>query len=57
VSVVCPGSVDSELTPHTGKDHAKMLRPEDVAHAVAMLVTQAPQSFASEILLRPTLKP
>jgi len=57
VSVVCPGSVDTELTPHTGKDPAKMLRPEDVAHAVAMLVTQAPQSFASEILLRPTLKP
>jgi len=57
VAVVCPGSVDTELSPHTGKDPKKMLRPEDVAHVVAMLVTQAPQSFASEILLRPTLKP
>jgi len=57
VSVVCPGSVDTELSPHAGKDPAKMLRPEDVAHAVAMLVTQAPQSFVSEILLRPTQKP
>jgi 3-oxoacyl-[acyl-carrier protein] reductase len=57
VSVVCPGSVDTELSPHTGKDPAKMLQPEDVAHAVAMLVTQAPQSFVSEILLRPTQKP
>src|SRR5207253_6469628 len=57
VSVVCPGSVDTELGPHTGKDLAKMLQPEDVAHAVAMLVTQAPQSFVSEILLRPTQKP
>jgi NAD(P)-dependent dehydrogenase (short-subunit alcohol dehydrogenase family) len=57
VSVVCPGSVDTELSPHTGKDPAKMLRPEDVAHAVAMLVMQAPQSFVSEILLRPTQKP
>jgi 3-oxoacyl-[acyl-carrier protein] reductase len=57
VSVVCPGSVDTELSPHTGKDPMKMLRPEDVAHVVAMLVTQAPQSFASEILIRPTLKP
>jgi NAD(P)-dependent dehydrogenase (short-subunit alcohol dehydrogenase family) len=57
VAVICPGSVDTELSPHTGRDPAKMLRPEDVAHAVAMLVTQAPQSFASEILLRPTLKP
>jgi NAD(P)-dependent dehydrogenase (short-subunit alcohol dehydrogenase family) len=57
VSVVCPGSVDTELGPHAGKDPAKMLRPEDVAHAVAMLVTQAPRSFVSEILLRPTQKP
>jgi 3-oxoacyl-[acyl-carrier protein] reductase len=57
VSVVCPGSVDTELSPHTGKDPAKMLQPDDVAHAVAALVTQAPQSFMSEILLRPTQKP
>jgi 3-oxoacyl-[acyl-carrier protein] reductase len=57
VAVVCPGSVDTELSPHAGKDPNKMLRPDDVAHVVAMLVTQAPQSFASEILLRPTQKP
>jgi NAD(P)-dependent dehydrogenase (short-subunit alcohol dehydrogenase family) len=57
VSVVCPGSVDTELSPHTGKDSRKMLKPDDVAHVVAMLVTQAPQSFASEVLLRPTQKP
>lgn len=56
-SVVCPGSVDTELSPHTGKDPNKMLQPDDVAHAVAMLVTQAPQSFISEVLLRPTQKP
>ncbi len=56
-SVVCPGSVDTDLVPDRGKDRRKMLRPEDVAHAVAMLVTQAPQSFVSEVLLRPTLKP
>lgn len=57
VSVVCPGSVDTELSPHAGKDPKKMLQPADVAHAVAMLATQAPQSFVSEILLRPTQKP
>ncbi len=57
VSVICPGSVDTELSPHAGKDPGKMLQPDDVAHAVAMLVTQAPQSFMSEILLRPTQKP
>jgi NAD(P)-dependent dehydrogenase (short-subunit alcohol dehydrogenase family) len=57
VSVVCPGSVDTELSPHTGRNKSRMLRPNDVAHMVAMLVTQAPQSFASEIVLRPTQKP
>jgi NAD(P)-dependent dehydrogenase (short-subunit alcohol dehydrogenase family) len=57
VAVICPGSTNTDLSPHAGKDHSKMLQPEDVAHAVAMLVTQAPQSFVSEILLRPTQKP
>lgn len=57
VTVVCPGSVNTELSPHEGKNVNKMLQPGDVAHVVAMVVTQAPQSFASEILLRPTQKP
>jgi 3-oxoacyl-[acyl-carrier protein] reductase len=57
VSVICPGSVDTSLSPHTGKDPNKMLQPDDVAHAVEMVVTQAPQSFISEVLLRPTQKP
>jgi 3-oxoacyl-[acyl-carrier protein] reductase len=57
VSVVCPGSVHTELSPHTGKDPKKMLQPDDVAHAVEMLVTQEPQSFVSELLIRPTQKP
>ena len=57
VSVICPGSVHTEFSLHPGKNAAKMLQPSDVAHAVAMIVTQAPQSFASEILLRPTQKP
>src|SRR5579862_2308199 len=57
VSVICPGSVDTDLSPHTGKDPSKMLKPDDVAHVVAMLATQSSQSFASEVLLRPTQKP
>jgi 3-oxoacyl-[acyl-carrier protein] reductase len=57
VSVICPGSTHTELSPHAGKDPGKMLQPEDVAHVVEMLVTQSPQSFASEVMLRPTLKP
>jgi NAD(P)-dependent dehydrogenase (short-subunit alcohol dehydrogenase family) len=57
VSVICPGSTHTELSPHEGKSTEKMLRPEDIAHAVEMLVTQSPQSFMSEILIRPTQKP
>jgi len=57
VSVVCPGSTNTDLSPHEGKNLNKMLQPADVAHVVAMLVTQSPQSFASEVLLRPTQKP
>jgi len=57
VTVICPGSTQTDLSPHTGKESGRMLQPEDVAHIVEMVVTQAPQSFASEILLRPTQKP
>jgi len=56
-SVICPGSTHTDLSPHEGKDASRMLQPEDVAHVVTMLVTQAPQSFASEVILRPTQKP
>ena len=50
VSVICPGSVDTDFSPRRdGKDTQKMLKPDDVAHAVAMLVTQEPQSFISEV--------
>lgn len=59
VSLVCPGSVDTDLSPELvgNKDRAKMLQPNDVAEVVAMLATQAPQSFVSEVLIRPTRKP
>ncbi|MFQ5777963.1 MAG: SDR family oxidoreductase [Terriglobia bacterium] len=57
VSVVCPGTVHTEFSPHTGKDPEKMLQPADVARVVGWLLEQGPQSFASEILLRPTQKP
>jgi NAD(P)-dependent dehydrogenase (short-subunit alcohol dehydrogenase family) len=57
VAVICPGSTHTEFSPHTGKAADRMLQPDDVAHIVAMLVTQSSQSFASEIILRPTQKP
>jgi NAD(P)-dependent dehydrogenase (short-subunit alcohol dehydrogenase family) len=57
VSAICPGSVATEFSPHAGKDPSKMLQPEDVAHAVEALATQAPGSFISEVQMRPTQKP
>ena len=57
VSAICPGTVATDFSPHAGKDPRKMLQPEDIAHVVEGIVTQAPQSFISEVLLRPTQKP
>src|SRR5579863_442408 len=53
VSAICPGTVATDFSPHAGKDPSKMLQPDDIAHVVEMIVTQAPQSFISEVLLRP----
>ena len=57
VSAVCPGTVATEFSPHSGKAVERMLKPDDVAHAVEMILTEAPQSFISEVVLRPTQKP
>lgn len=56
VSVIAPGSVNTSFG-RSGGNSDKKIQPEDVARVVAMLVTQAPQSFVSEVLLRPTQKP
>jgi 3-oxoacyl-[acyl-carrier protein] reductase len=57
VSVICPGSVATEFAGRGPKDATKVLTAEDVAHAVAMVVLQGPQSFISEVHLRPVTKP
>ena len=57
VAVVCPGSTHTEFGAHEGKSPEKMLMAEDVAHTVEMLVTQRPQAFISEVVLRPAQKP
>lgn len=60
VSIICPGSVATAFSSgstRAPKDPSKVLSPEDVAHAVEMIVTQSPQSFLSEIHLRPLRKP
>jgi 3-oxoacyl-[acyl-carrier protein] reductase len=57
VSVVCPGSVATEFSSHSGRAPETLLQADDVAHAVAMLVTEGPHSFISEVDLRPRKKP
>ena len=57
VSAICPGSVATAFSGRGAKDPSKMLQADDVAHAVAALVTQAPGSFISEVQIRPTRKP
>jgi 3-oxoacyl-[acyl-carrier protein] reductase len=63
VAVIAPGSVntrfgvDSATPDGSTKDPAKMIQPGDVARMVATLVTEAPNCFTSEVLMRPTIKP
>jgi 3-oxoacyl-[acyl-carrier protein] reductase len=57
VAAVCPGSVSTEFSNHSGTDPSRLLQAEDVAHAVEMILTQGPQSFISEIQMRPRTKP
>jgi 3-oxoacyl-[acyl-carrier protein] reductase len=63
VSVIAPGSINTDFNDHSGrgsasgKDPKKKLQPDDIASAVATLVTQPTQCFISEVLMRPTQKP
>lgn len=57
VSVVAPGSVNTAFGSSKIADASWKIQPDDVANVVAMLATQSPQSFVSEVLLRPTRKP
>ncbi len=59
VSLICPGSTNTGFSPkeQEGKSRERMLQPDDVAHAVRMLLGQEANSFISEIVMRPTRKP
>jgi 3-oxoacyl-[acyl-carrier protein] reductase len=58
VCAIAPGSINTHFgDPSSGKDPGKKLQPEDVAAVVESIVTQSPQSFISEVLMRPTQKP
>ncbi|ACO32910.1 MULTISPECIES: SDR family oxidoreductase [Acidobacterium] len=57
VSVIAPGSVNTSFGGHEPANAAARIQPEDIADIVAMLMEQRPQSFVSEVLIRPARKP
>jgi NADP-dependent 3-hydroxy acid dehydrogenase YdfG len=57
VASICPGSVATEFSDHSGQATSKLLQATDIAHAVAALLTQGPTSFISEVQMRPLEKP
>jgi 3-oxoacyl-[acyl-carrier protein] reductase len=57
VSAICPGSVATDFPGQGHKNSSNILQADDIAHAVAALVTQASNSFISEVHIRPTKKP
>jgi 3-oxoacyl-[acyl-carrier protein] reductase len=52
VSVVMPGSVDTELFPE-GTDRSWMLEPSDVAEVVAHMVATPPHALQARVEVRP----
>jgi 3-oxoacyl-[acyl-carrier protein] reductase len=56
VSTICPGSVATAFSGKRAEQKPNALKPEDVAHAVATIVTQAPNSFISQLQIRPLKK-
>ena len=58
VSLVAPGTVRTEFGSGQSSHKSVLgaIAPEDIANIVALLATQADQSFISEVQVRPTLK-
>jgi 3-oxoacyl-[acyl-carrier protein] reductase len=57
VAAVCPGSVQTDMiidTPVAPKELSKVLKPEDVAETVAVIINLPQNALASEIEIRPT---
>ena len=59
VSVICPGSTDTRFSQESisRKHRGRMLQPEDVAHAVLMVLTSRSNNLISEVVMRPAKKP
>jgi NADP-dependent 3-hydroxy acid dehydrogenase YdfG len=57
VCAVLPGYVDTEMATGEGLDRSKMLQPDDVADAVAYVVSASASCCPTEIVLRPQRAP
>lgn len=57
VSAIAPGSVNTEFGGKPPAHADARIQPDDIADIVALLVQQRPQSFVSEVLIRPARKP
>lgn len=59
VTAICPGEVDTPIlehrpTPVSAEHRARILRPEDVAAAVLMVVQLPPRAHVPELIIKPT---
>jgi 3-oxoacyl-[acyl-carrier protein] reductase len=54
VVAVCPGSVDTSFGDRQRANRERVLRPEDVAHAVLATLTVSDRAMVSELDIRPT---
>ena len=56
VAALCPGAVDTPFwdTVPAPPDRTRMLRPETVAEAALLIVTQPPGAFVEEVVIAPT---
>ncbi|MFN0041046.1 MAG: SDR family oxidoreductase [Burkholderiales bacterium] len=57
VSSIMPGFVDTALTAHFGMRTERMIRPEDIADAVAFVLASSGHCCPTEIVIRPQLAP
>jgi NAD(P)-dependent dehydrogenase (short-subunit alcohol dehydrogenase family) len=53
VTALCPGLVDTPMSANVGESTEQMVRPEDVARAVAFLLDTSPNCFVPEMVLVP----
>lgn len=55
VITICPGSVDTDFSPHDTSKREKILAPSDVARTVVLALSMPDRAMVSEIDIRPTV--